>query len=71
MYVEFLKEKLMYQVAESTYDKYQEEIYGLAPCKNCYSDIDILSKRMLLDLLDNYNKQIGCHCNLDKIKDLH
>ena len=70
MYIDVLKEKLACQIAEATYDKYQADAYGLSICKDCYSEHDVRTKRMLLDLLDNYTKQIGCKCNLDKIKDL-
>jgi hypothetical protein len=70
MHLETLRDKLACEIADATYEKFQSEIYGLHLCKDCYSEIGIQSKRMLKDLLDNYSKQLGCYCNLDKIKDL-
>lgn len=70
MHIETLRSKLACQIAEATYDKHIAQIYELAYCKDCYDKTEIKVKRMLKDLLDNFSKQLGCSCDLDKIKDL-
>lgn len=70
MHISTLKEKLACRIADATYEKYQVEIYGLKMCDSCHDDFEIKVDMALLDLLNNYNKQLGCTCNLDKIKDL-